>query len=974
MKYLLILPLLVTVISCTRATKDSSSISVALPQSVTTSEKLSGQTVTEVLEHVVINVTGPNIEKPILFTWDSCRECANPPPPPTSFVLDIPMGDSRLIQVLAVYKNQNVESMSFWYGDATKKLANLDETVAIALGSIGGASNVISGVVSGRLLGNTGSGPSGEVEVRYRPINKPPMLIERDVIINGWFSLFALAGAPLEYYLVNSGQVLFGGPVDLNSPVFDPGANSGANFTRILKAFIPSHKREEYDINNNPQWVAEEAKIYVWGYFGDPTAISGKTVCRDFSTGLTRVKKYDESAVLSVNELSTAGGVVPTVAELLDTMTSPMSTIVTKGGVDPVGAPCNNILDSDKYTNVLQVSSYNIDGNGSDNAPPFREFLRILGTGMPIDITSGSTGYNISGHVLPGVKSIIQSIRFFKKVLSVGDDLGVSKETVNCHELTSLGFSDLGDSVIDANDQFLKSDVVSFSQVGQTAVVFCPIVSGTMLKRGALLEPWVFGGGGGGSSGPAVGVEIFGLSAVAPSMCREVRGHFVDSNSNVTMNTTATNIALSSSSSVQFYDSTDINCDTPIATVPVAASEGEFRFRIMSTDTVGGTANIALATTEGWTYSLSVPVRSTSDMIDLRFSYMNEYINQNHCQQMYVKAYNASDGIVATVSGTVVVSTMGGIAPYSDAGCTAASSNISMSAGVASFYVKSGTLGWQNVRAQFTDAGVNFETMYGLEVVNATDMTGFTISDVNLDNNYMSAQCLEMTMNFSTSTGSPVNTSGEITAAIHSGSGNFYTDPSCSVTMGIPYNVSNASSQSIYFLADNNTGATQTLAIELAFFETATSRYFTQYYNQNIEPGYLSLLAPPSYLTPSSCTPMEIRWCKDSACASGAQNISGPGVSLNVGMDYLTGASLTLGTDYGIHLDAGCSSPQSYPAAVSIPNGFGSVTVWVSNNYSGGTSNTYYLSVWNQSDLFAQDYNSPNMQFCSGAFTPSGCP
>jgi hypothetical protein len=185
--------------------------------------------------HVAINVTGAGLPAPIIFSWDS-HQNGTQVAAPTSFDFDVPSGAGRLIQVLAVYEQTTTQSMIFTYGDVTANLPQGNFSVAVTVSEIG-AGSVVTGRVAGRYLTGTDSGPTGIVDVHFNPGGgKPPLIIEKSYIANGWFAFFMLAGANLEYTV--NGTKLFGGPVDLNSQMFVPSTANG-NLNRIARASLP---------------------------------------------------------------------------------------------------------------------------------------------------------------------------------------------------------------------------------------------------------------------------------------------------------------------------------------------------------------------------------------------------------------------------------------------------------------------------------------------------------------------------------------------------------------------------------------------------------------------------------------------------------------------------------------------------------------------------------------------------------------
>ena len=143
------------VAGCTRkGDEDISKIQLVMPKSLASSSKIGSQTIVEVLGHVAINVSGEGMPDTIVYSWDAHDGGAAPP----AFVLDVPKGNNRLIQILAVYQEQDDAStsgeggaMKFYYGDTVKTLSLSQEGVVIPIVSVG-SGQIASGQVSGRYL------------------------------------------------------------------------------------------------------------------------------------------------------------------------------------------------------------------------------------------------------------------------------------------------------------------------------------------------------------------------------------------------------------------------------------------------------------------------------------------------------------------------------------------------------------------------------------------------------------------------------------------------------------------------------------------------------------------------------------------------------------------------------------------------------------------------------------------------------
>lgn len=306
-------------ISCTRSAKETSSIKLQLPNQISVKKGLKTQSLptndaTMMLGHAVVNISGPGMPLQ-LSTWDACHDCQTKPPPPSYFQMIVPRGDSRLVQVLLVYKSQD-NQMYFYYGDATANVQADVVSVDVAMTQLGTGTEMISGAIAGRYISALGAnstldqGPTGPVNIKYNPGNgKPSMIIEKGSIINGWFNFFALSNVPFDYVMDN-GTVLFSN-TNLNS--FTPNQ-------RTAIAYLPQHHECWTDMGNFTcsDSGPREKEIVVLGYFGAAGIdLSSKNACSSYSgTAIDKWKKFvaddddgpeNNADVVSTKILYTAG-------------------------------------------------------------------------------------------------------------------------------------------------------------------------------------------------------------------------------------------------------------------------------------------------------------------------------------------------------------------------------------------------------------------------------------------------------------------------------------------------------------------------------------------------------------------------------------------------------------------------------------------------------------------------------------------
>lgn len=528
---LLVTPLM----SCTRSAKDDSAkVSIVLP--ATREGKVSATATASTLElaHVSINATGPGMATPVVYGWDSCHDCANPPSAPASFQLGVPSGSGRLIQVLAVYRDPATDQMIFYYGDSTADLNGTEITLDVGVFQVG-QGNITSGRVSGRYFTSATEGPTGAIDIKYNPGNgKPALIVDQASIVNGWFNLFMLSGASLQYVLRQTGEMLWGQEMSLESPAMDPAENSGAYFDQRVRAYLPVHIR----VSNNggtTSYYPQESESYVWGYWG-PGAV-GKKVCTsglDSSPVPTKLKRYVSGGYSSAPNLTVAHYInynlaPPSKAVLIDT-TSPYSTLVVQGGPSMSGTACGSFADTatNQYTNFMKVTLDLFDGNGGDSVSGFHGIFRNTGTYTFVNI-SGADPRVITGQTLPGVDTVFNALRLFKHV---GPE-NMNIDTPNCLDILNQGFvpAASGDAVINSDGTFsIASNITAAEANSGVSAVICPLKNGTLAPLGVFLGKWLFGSysGGGGGGSPATQLALLppqktvGTGTIANNVCTPV--------------------------------------------------------------------------------------------------------------------------------------------------------------------------------------------------------------------------------------------------------------------------------------------------------------------------------------------------------------------------------------------------------------------------------------------------------------------
>ncbi len=405
--------------------------------------------------------------------------------------------------------------MAFYYGEATANTPTGDGTVTVTLALIG-SGPMATGRISGRYLTGTDSGPTANVAIKYYPPNRAEgLLIENSVITNGWFSFLVLDGNASTKlgYEMPGGQKLWGRPVNLSDVEFDPG-------TRVVRASVPIHIRQESGGGGQTTWVYEDPTVNAYGFFApsDASLISSKYVCYPGSTpSLGRLSVWVGSIGVSPPAMPgmmiTSGSIaLPTVAELTATPNS-VGGYRIKGG-QPSG--CSNPLD---HIDLNSMPSW-MDGNGGDAMSYVYPPLMPQSSGGtastsrgPFIVSGGSGTVNIAGAMLPGVTtSLFDTVKVYKRVK--GDSWQWQNGGAPCVGMSNgaYEFQPATTSAILGNGSFNFSLPISLSDgsIG-TSVGICFEGPANVPNVGFVMNYYHFqnqGGGGGGGGGPYLRLEI----------------------------------------------------------------------------------------------------------------------------------------------------------------------------------------------------------------------------------------------------------------------------------------------------------------------------------------------------------------------------------------------------------------------------------------------------------------------------------
>lgn len=208
---------MVSVLSCTRLSKDvTSTVTLQMAKTIQKSDSISAQTVTLVAQHIVVNITGADMETAYqaldVNRVNSATKCDANNPAPGTLSLTVPQGSSRLIQVLVAYcdPSSSSGSMTIYYGSVKQDLKGAEVNVDVPVTPISGVT-AGDGSIMGRYLTDSTSGPSGLVNVMYEAPGEPAMIVEQGEIFGGWFRFFALQSGGFNYVLEDGTPIFYEG-------------------------------------------------------------------------------------------------------------------------------------------------------------------------------------------------------------------------------------------------------------------------------------------------------------------------------------------------------------------------------------------------------------------------------------------------------------------------------------------------------------------------------------------------------------------------------------------------------------------------------------------------------------------------------------------------------------------------------------------------------------------------------------------
>lgn len=415
---------LAATMGCTRKADKADSLTITF--SPHGSGAPGAQTITGNLEFAVINI---HLSTGLIVKQLEYHD--NPVPAGQKVSIEIPSVPKGqfLVQFLGVFENGVAPSI-FAYDDAIADTAASSE-VTLTAAAIGTFSK--EGRVSGRYINATTpaeTGPTGTLIMQFKPPgNAPKMSIEKFPMVDGWFSVMVLDGAPMDYVLQGSEAPLFsgiqlsGGNLSLNGGTITPSQT-------LAKFSLPASYSPEGgsgDVRGRPPtetWV---------GYIVAPgLTVTTKRVCvpSDVQEGSNY---FSDSSLTTRIDYNFAGSNASEIHRSGGGYTAPQSQIYTD-----TATPCQSLPEADR----IPVYHTTIGTEGSGGAgiqPPFRALKPFVRWDNYIKASYNASGPSIDleWSYLPGASSFDGVA-----ILAKNSSNGGGGDMDDCDKLKADGYSE----------------------------------------------------------------------------------------------------------------------------------------------------------------------------------------------------------------------------------------------------------------------------------------------------------------------------------------------------------------------------------------------------------------------------------------------------------------------------------------------------------------------------------------------------
>lgn len=604
---------------------DVSTVSISLPSRL--SEKSGAQNVAPLLKHVVISVTGPGLS-PVSQIWD-CHDNCTELQGPFQLKDDVSNGKDRLIQILAAYEPPgNNGGMVLKYGDKTVELTggssgNVD--IPVKEFNNGSGQPVINGRVAGRYLKAAQNGPTDAIQIRYNPgAGKPSLLIEREMMVNGWFNVMMMTGADFEYVLEMSGEKLWGGPMNLQAAAMMPSAANG-NENRLVRAEIPLHISRE-DRGAGTVYENRAPQIMVWGYWGEAPALADKRVCLDASlpSAGTRTREYRGENPGATDQVEAPGLLInrssvfaTNLSQLLTYVPGAVQGMTVGGGAVFANGSCDGLPEASAgnlFARFQKIAPWQFDGASNDSFAGFRGIFTLNSMQNAFTLNPSANAVQLAGQALPGVPELFNQVQAFKLVSANQP----SMDQADCTNPAANGYVPAGTGTIDsAGAVSVAMNITAADRTTGVSALLCPARDGRMAPVGVRIHRDWFQSGNGGSmpSGPPATFGVWSpFNTWATGQCHRVQVNLQDASMNWAVLSapqmfTLDATGLANPSYLTFYS--DPSCGTAIgdATVPRSiqfpASRPDLVFWVKSTGYISSGSLAVSTASAALTHSVS---------------------------------------------------------------------------------------------------------------------------------------------------------------------------------------------------------------------------------------------------------------------------------------------------------------------------------------------------------------------------------
>lgn len=543
--------------ACDRMAVDSSKISLKLPKEI--SGKVGALSSVE-LRHIAVQVTAADMAEPQILILDANDN----EPLPADITLEIPSGNNRLIQVLAAYGSEN-DSATLYYGDVTKSLTGGSSAAEVPMDNLSGAQAEEEGRIYGRFLTAENQGPSGELKMVYRPAGKPSILVDRTMILGGWFNATIFKNVAVDYILPDGS--FLGQQWSLDTMPLSK---------HLMRVRIPAHKETYYNGMTAPQtWGDRGTDNELLGFFSANAALlTDKKVCAPAKTQKNNGDIFFGNKYLSQSYLD------PLPIKAFFTGTTPQyndTTATFSGGLDSSSCAPLALADEFKKYIFLDASqgghtiNESIEWNtgllGGVAAP--REFypsINIFGRAS-YKIGMDTNGAYMDAHLLPGIKDTLTHYQIYKRTNSGGS----YPDSCRPDSLNREGLVLYKTNTIPGNSGDyirLTPGNLGITLDANSSYVACLSVNGVPFGGAIYLNTWSF------NIASATSVQLAAPSApsqVVVNTCRQYDVNLLNMGTGQVANTSNIAVTVSANDSVLYSDSSCSNTGASTLNVTIPA-------------------------------------------------------------------------------------------------------------------------------------------------------------------------------------------------------------------------------------------------------------------------------------------------------------------------------------------------------------------------------------------------------------------